>query len=157
MFDQKPKFASPFPWSQAYLRHSERHNGTFRHETSSSTRQGIISLCCEWIRKAKCLAMDRIVKCQVSIVGGWNVAELNPSPEDHNIVLIDSRTIRKAERFIFGCQSCIPRYAHIPFDTVLDNVTGNDPAVTDYILSEPAKCPRCEGPILEKTLVEMAA
>ena len=81
----------------------------------------------------------------------------NPAPEDHNIVLIDSKTLRQAERFIFGCQSCSPRYARIPFDTVLDSVTGNDPAVTDYIVSEPARCPRCKGLILEKTLVELAA
>jgi hypothetical protein len=85
------------------------------------------------------------------------MTEFNPAPQDHNIVLIDSRILRHAERLVFGCQSCTPKYSHIPFDTVLDSVTGYDTAVTDYILSEPAKCPRCKGPILEKTLVEVAA
>jgi hypothetical protein len=41
----------------------------------------------------------------------------------------------------------------LPFDNVLDQVTGNDPAVTDYILGEPAKCPQCRREIGEKTLV----
>lgn len=85
------------------------------------------------------------------------MTEFNPSPYDHNIILIDSKTRRQAERLIFDCQSCTPMYAHIPFDTVLDSITGNDPAVTDYILNEPARCPRCKGPILEKTLVELVA
>jgi len=85
------------------------------------------------------------------------VTEFNPAPEDHNIVLIDARTLLQTERFIAGCQSCNPEDAQVPFDALLDSVTGNNPAVTDYILSKPAKCPRCKGPILEKTLVEVAA
>jgi hypothetical protein len=36
---------------------------------------------------------------------------------------------------------------------LLDQVTGSDPAVTDYILESPAKCPRCFHEIMEKTLV----
>ena len=85
------------------------------------------------------------------------MTEFNPAPEDQNIVLIDARTLLQAERFIAGCQSCNPEDAQVPFDALLDSVTGNNPAVTDYILSKPAKCPRCKGPILEKTLVEVAA
>ena len=46
--------------------------------------------------------------------------------------------------------------AELPFDNVLDRVTGNDPAVTDYIFVEAiAKCPRCMREIAEKTLVEV--
>jgi hypothetical protein len=33
-------------------------------------------------------------------------------------------------------------------------VTGSDPSVTDYILEQPAKCPKCRRDVLEKTLVE---
>jgi hypothetical protein len=47
-----------------------------------------------------------------------------------------------------------PKDAEIPFDNLLDQVTGSDPSVTDYLLEEPAKCPRCRHDILEKTLIE---
>jgi hypothetical protein len=64
-------------------------------------------------------------------------------------------TRRKAEKLIIGCEGCSPEEADLPFDNVLDQVTGNDPAVTDYLLGEPAKCPRCRREIAEKTLVEV--
>jgi len=39
---------------------------------------------------------------------------------------------------------------------VLDRVTGNDPAVTDYIMVEcVAKCPQYRREINEKTLVDL--
>jgi len=46
--------------------------------------------------------------------------------------------------------------AEIPFDWILDRVTGSHPKVTDYIVEEPAKCPNCGREVLEKTLVELA-
>src|SRR5215510_13731565 len=50
---------------------------------------------------------------------------------------------------------CNPDGAEIPFDNILDRVTGSDPSVTDYILEQPAKCPNCRREILEKTLIEL--
>ena len=47
---------------------------------------------------------------------------------------------------------CNEEGAQIPFDNILDRVTGSDPSVC--ILEEPAKCPKCRREILEKTLVE---
>jgi hypothetical protein len=41
--------------------------------------------------------------------------------------------------------------AEIPFDIVLDRVTGSDPSVT-YVLEVPARCLQCAGQITEKTL-----
>jgi hypothetical protein len=49
-----------------------------------------------------------------------------------------------------------PDGAEIPFDNVLDRITGADPCVTDYILEYPALCPYCGREIREKTLVEPA-
>jgi hypothetical protein len=37
-------------------------------------------------------------------------------------------TRRKAEALIIGCEGCSPEDAELPFDNVLDCVTGNDPA-----------------------------
>jgi hypothetical protein len=50
----------------------------------------------------------------------------------------------------------VGRTDQIPFDNILDRITGVDPSVTDYVLEQPAKCPNCRREILEKTLVEPA-
>jgi len=78
----------------------------------------------------------------------------DPTPEQQNVVLVDAASLREAERLIESCEHCHPDDADIPFDWILDRVTGSDPSVTDYILEEPAKCPSCRCEILEKTLVE---
>ena len=77
----------------------------------------------------------------------------DPSPEEQIIVLVERSTIRKAERLIEGCEHCNPE-AEIPFDWILDRITGADPGVTDYLLESPAGCPSCHRDILERTLVE---
>jgi uncharacterized protein with PIN domain len=49
-----------------------------------------------------------------------------------------------------SCEACNPEGAQIPFDNILDRVTGSDPKATDYILEEPAKCPNCRREILRR-------
>jgi len=78
----------------------------------------------------------------------------DPTPEQQNIVLINTAVLRKAERQIESCEHCNPEGAEIPFDAILDRVTSSDPSVTDYIFEEPAKCPNCHREMLEKTLIE---
>ena len=78
----------------------------------------------------------------------------DPTPEEQVIVLVERETVRPAERFIKSCAHCNPDSAEIPFDNILDRVTGSDPSVTDYILEQPAKCPNCRQDVLEKTLIE---
>jgi hypothetical protein len=78
----------------------------------------------------------------------------DPTPEQQNVVLIDAVTLRKAEKLIESCEHCNPDGAEIPFDNILDRVTGSDPSVTDYVLELPAKRPNCRRDILEKTLIE---
>jgi hypothetical protein len=70
------------------------------------------------------------------------------------VVLVEAATLRRAERLIESCEACNPGGAEIPFDWILDRVTGSRPSVTDYILEGPAKCPNCRREILEKTLVD---
>jgi hypothetical protein len=72
------------------------------------------------------------------------------------VVLVDTATLRKAEKLIDSCEHCNDEGAEIPFDNILDRVTASDPSVTDYILEPPAKCPNCRRDILEKTLIEPA-
>jgi hypothetical protein len=80
----------------------------------------------------------------------------DPTPEHQNVILIEAVTLREAERLIESCEHCHPDDADIPFDWILDHVTGSDPSVTDYVLEQSAKCPNCRREILEKTLVESA-
>jgi hypothetical protein len=51
----------------------------------------------------------------------------DPTPEDQNVVLIDAATLRKAEKLVVCCEGCNPVDADLPFNCVLDRVTGNDP------------------------------
>jgi len=55
----------------------------------------------------------------------------DPTPEQQNVVLIDAATLSKAERLIESCELCNPEGAEIPFDNILDRVTGSDPSVTE--------------------------
>jgi hypothetical protein len=80
----------------------------------------------------------------------------DPTPEQQNGVLVDAATLRECERLIESCEHCNAIGAEIPFDWILDHVTGSDSAVSDYILEAPAKCPSCRRDISEKTLVEPA-
>jgi hypothetical protein len=79
---------------------------------------------------------------------------LRPTPEHQNVTLLDAATPREAERLIEACEHCNPDEADIPFDWILDRVTGSDASVTDYVLAEPAKSPNCRRSVREKTLVE---
>ena len=77
----------------------------------------------------------------------------DPPPELQNIVLIGAVTLHQAMQHVVSCENCSPA-AKIPFDWILDRVTGRSGDVTDYILSEPGKCPSCRQGVTEKTLVE---
>ncbi len=80
----------------------------------------------------------------------------DPSPEQQNVIFVQAATLRKAERLIESCEACNPEGGEIPFDNILDQVTGSDPSVTDYVLEAPAGCPNCHRDIAGKTLVEPA-
>src|SRR5215471_6029371 len=72
----------------------------------------------------------------------------DPTLEQQNVILVDAAALRESEKRIESCKHCHPDNADIPFDWILDRVTGSDPSVTDYILREPAKCPNCRREIL---------
>jgi hypothetical protein len=78
----------------------------------------------------------------------------DPSPEEQVVVFVRRSTIYKAERLIEGCQYCNPERAEVPFDHILERITGSGSSVADYLLERPAKCPFCQEQITEKTLVE---
>jgi hypothetical protein len=77
----------------------------------------------------------------------------DPPIEQSEFVFINSQTAANAVLQVGGCEGCNPQEAEIPFDWILDRVTGRDSAVTDYILEAPGRCPYCRREIREKTLV----
>jgi hypothetical protein len=40
---------------------------------------------------------------------------------------------------ITACEACTED-AELPFDNILDRLTGSDPSVTDYVLEVPTRC-----------------
>lgn len=70
----------------------------------------------------------------------------------HNIVLVNESELSEAQAFVVACEFCSTS-AGIPFDYLLDAITGCDPSVTEYVLSHRAKCPGCFCGLTEKTLV----
>jgi hypothetical protein len=78
--------------------------------------------------------------------------ELLPEPE--NLIVIATDTIRAAEKMVEACEACNPAGAELLFDSILDQITGSDAAMTDYLLEVPAKCPNCRRQVFEGTLVE---
>jgi hypothetical protein len=80
----------------------------------------------------------------------------DPTPEPQILVFVEADTLRNAEQLIESCEHCNSEGAEIPFNFILDHVTGSEPSVTDYILEVLAQCPNCHRDVLEKTLVESA-
>lgn len=70
-------------------------------------------------------------------------------PEQQNLIVISAHTIHQAERRIFSCENCSPADAEIPFDWILDEVTGSDSTTTDYFMEKPAICPHCYHDVFE--------
>lgn len=70
-----------------------------------------------------------------------------------DVVTVDAARIRDAASRIDGCEHCHPDDTEIPFDWVLQEVTGRD-GMVDFMMVEIAKCPNCRGEISGKTLVE---
>lgn len=71
---------------------------------------------------------------------------------DVEVAFVDEPLVFGAEEYVSSCQSC-NEAAAIPFDYLLDALTGCDPRLTEYLMSRIAQCPRCAGEINEKTLV----
>jgi hypothetical protein len=78
----------------------------------------------------------------------------DPPPDELQLIVISAATVEAALQMVLSCEQCCPDDAQIPFDWILDTVTGRSGATTDYILVESARCPNCKHEITEKTLVE---
>ena len=66
-------------------------------------------------------------------------------------MLILEPTLRKTEKPSLAARRAGPEESQLYFVVLLDLITGHDPALTDYLLETPTKCPRA---VTEKTLIE---
>ena len=71
---------------------------------------------------------------------------------DLRYVAITKDQLVRAQSQIGSCEACDPG-ADIPFDWLLCGVA-SERGYVDYIIPEPAQCPRCRAEVHEKTLVE---
>ena len=78
-----------------------------------------------------------------TLQSGFDGDELLARPSIE-LVTVDTEVIRRAEQQIESCEHCHPADAEIPFDNILDSVTGSDPSVTDYILESPGEVPKLQ-------------
>lgn len=72
--------------------------------------------------------------------------------ENQDVVFIDQPMLMEAQSFIGACEHCSD-VAELPFDQLLDSLTGCDPSTTEYIICHAAKCKACDHDVTEKTLV----
>ena len=80
----------------------------------------------------------------------------DPPLSQLRILVVGQRTRTKARSLLLACESCDSN-AEFPFDWVLDEVTGGDPASTDYLIDELVSCPWCGGGDRRKNIGELAA
>jgi hypothetical protein len=83
-----------------------------------------------------------------TLQSGFDGDELLARPKIE-LVPLDAEVIRRAEKLIEGCEYCHEDDADVPFDWILDRVTGKSGATTDYILADPARYPTCKHEITE--------
>ena len=62
----------------------------------------------------------------------------DPTPEQQNIALINAATLREAERLIESCEHYNLEGTEIPFDVILDRITGSDPKRITFWSSRPS-------------------
>ena len=66
----------------------------------------------------------------------------DPDDEPIALIAVSKATLLRAQQQIPGCEAC-SQDAEIPFDWLLDDVTGFSGSEVDYVLSEAARCLRC--------------
>jgi hypothetical protein len=71
------------------------------------------------------------------------------------VITVDPEVVRAAEKRVESCEQCHPDDAEWPFAAVLDAITGRA-GNTDYLITEPARCPTCGSEITEHTLIELS-
>jgi hypothetical protein len=99
-------------------------------------------------------------QCSGDLVDRASVRSFPPpgsSVPSYEVLLVGEEALQTAEKYLDGCEVCLNEHALIPFEYLLDELTVADPATTQYLLCRPARCPKCDHFVTEKTLVAIAA
>ena len=80
--------------------------------------------------------------------------QASTSPPEVHVMFVSAETLGHARKLIRGCQACSPS-ADVPFEEILDRVSGHRAAVTRYIFLGSVTCPRCWGRVAATTLIEV--
>jgi hypothetical protein len=72
---------------------------------------------------------------------------------DLKYIAVTREQLVRAQAGIESCVECNPDGAEVFFDFLLREVS-DEKGYVDYIIPKPARCPRCNAEIHEKTLVE---
>gem|GEM_PF-1662693 len=72
---------------------------------------------------------------------------------DAPLIAVSQQSVFLAESRVLGCAACSPNRATIRFERLLDRITGAA-APSSYVLPKIARCPSCNSPLLEATLVD---
>jgi hypothetical protein len=68
------------------------------------------------------------------------------------LVAVGEATLSEAQKRITGCAACSAS-ASLTFEWLLDHLFGGN-GKTEYVLCAPMKCPKCDAPISEGTLID---
>jgi hypothetical protein len=68
------------------------------------------------------------------------------------ILAVGQKTLAKAHRRFVSCERC-DLEATTPFEMILEDVIGQRERVAEYLMSEPATCPKCREAVFEMTLI----
>jgi hypothetical protein len=80
--------------------------------------------------------------------------QASTSPPEVHVMFVSAETLGRVRKLIRGCQACSPS-ADVPFEEILDRVSGHRAAVTRYIFLGSVTCPRCCGRVAATTLIEV--
>ena len=89
-------------------------------------------------------------KVQAALEAEYRSLEICEEAQD--VIFVDEHTLLDAEGFIAACEHCSEK-AEMPFDQLLDAITGCDPSRTEYVICHAARCAACDHEVMEKTLI----
>ena len=87
-----------------------------------------------------------------SRVEGFEIMRENVVSTAVELVSVGEASALKAQSRVSACQSCSASVSQ-PFSSVLVEVLGRGTTLTEYLLCAPARCPNCNHPVYENTLV----
>jgi hypothetical protein len=89
---------------------------------------------------------------QWTLRSGFDGDELFARP-NVELIPVCAEHIGQAESRIAGCERCRPEDADQPFDWIIAHVL-NKTGPCEFVLTEPARCPRCHEILAETTSIE---